>query len=355
MRGLRDEDLFKNSTMTFGEHLEELRSCLIKAILGLTVGFVLGLLIGDRVVDYIQRPLRKALEEYYATQSAAKIEEKLQSLRDAGYAMPADPAKIKAIVAEKSLILEEVYINPAEFRMDLKEGDSKAGGPNKVAKPLPATGVDFSSSNDLVRVFLWRPIKDDARVKTKSLSAHEAFSIYIKASLLVGGLLTSPWIFYQIWSFVGAGLYPHEKKYVHIFLPMSVGLFISGALLAFFFVFQPVLDFLFYFNSQLGIDPDPRISEWMSFVLVMPLGFGVAFQLPLVMLFLERIGIFNVRTYLSKWRIAILVIFLISSVFTPPDPTSLLLMACPLSLLYFGGVLLCHFLPRAKSPYDELD
>jgi sec-independent protein translocase protein TatC len=84
------------------------------------------------------------------------------------------------------------------------------------------------------------------------------------------------------------------------------------------------------------------------------LGFGVSFQLPLVMLFLERIGIFDVPAYLEKWRVAILVIFVLSMVISPGgDPYSMLLMAIPLTFLYFGGILLCKYLPKGRSPFDE--
>ena len=222
---------------------------------------------------------------------------------------------------------------------------------------LPGSWLCFSLlyCRGNAREFLWRWIADDSRIKTKSLSAHEAFIIFIKASLLAGVLISSPWIFYQIWSFVAAGLYPHERKYIHIFLPFSLALFLAGASLAFIFVFPPVLKFLFYFNSELGIDPDPRISEWLGFVLMLPLGFGISFQLPLVMLFLERIGIFDIQAYLSKWRVAILVIFVLAMFLTPADPYSMILMAVPLTVLYFGGVLLCRYMPRSRSPYDDLD
>jgi len=116
-----------------------------------------------------------------------------------------------------------------------------------------------------------------------------------------------------------------------------------------------VLEFLFSFNRLMNIDPDPRISEWLGFVLFLPIGFGISFQLPLVMLFLERIGIFTVKAYLSSWRVAVLVIFVIAMFLTPADPTSMMLMAAPLTVLYFGGILLCTFLPKNRSPYDELD
>src|SRR5262249_16610023 len=143
----------------------------------------------------------------------------------------------------------------------------------------------------------------DERIQAKSFSLPETFGIWLKASLVVGAIVSSPWVFYQIWSFVAAGLYPHEKKYVHVFLPFSLGLFLLGAATAYLFVFQPVLNFLLTFNKSLGIGTDPRISEWLGFVLLLPLGFGIGFQLPLVMLFLTRIGIFSIRTYLEKWRI----------------------------------------------------
>ena len=126
---------------------------------------------------------------------------------------------------------------------------------------------------------------------------------------------------------------------------MSIGLFLAGVFLAFFFVFDFVLDYLLQFNAWLGLDPDPRISEWMGFVLILPIGFGIGFQLPLVMLFLERIGIVDVATYASQWRMAIVIIFVVSAILTPADPYSLLFLAIPLCLLYFGGLGICRWLP----------
>jgi sec-independent protein translocase protein TatC len=104
-----------------------------------------------------------------------------------------------------------------------------------------------------------------------------------------------------------------------------------------------VLDYLLAFNEWLGLDPDPRISEWMSFVLVLPVGFGLGFQLPLVMLFLARIGIFDAAAYASQWRMAVLVICVVSALLTPADPYSMLFLAAPLCLLYFGGVAICRW------------
>ena len=103
----------------------------------------------------------------------------------------------------------------------------------------------------------------------------------------------------------------------------------------------------------LNISPDPRISEWLGFVLLMPIGFGIAFQLPSVMLFLNRLRIFTVDAYIKNWRIAILVIFIVSMILTPADPISMLLMALPLSALFFLGIAMCQWMPRGRNPFAE--
>ncbi len=357
MPDLREDDLFRESTMTFGEHLGELRNCLMRAIAGLAVGFLIGLLIGDRVVSFIQRPLSAALTSYYEKESEDRVNAEIAKLKESGQQLPWTPDEVKRRVAEEKLLAEEVYLDPQEVVTALRKafpGQFKDWQPAKAAEATKTGEGAGADAERMVRLFLWHRSADDPRVRTKSLNAQEAFTVYIKASLLVGVLLASPWLFYQIWSFVAAGLYPHERRYVHFYLPFSLGLFLFGAGLAFFVVFEPVLNFLFSYNRSLGIDPDPRINEWLGFVLFLPVGFGIGFQLPLVMLFLERIGVFTVKQYISQWRVAVLVIFVLAAILTPPDPYSMTLMAFPLTFLYFGGVLLCKYLPKHQSPYGEL-
>ena len=89
---------------------------------------------------------------------------------------------------------------------------------------------------------------EQAEVQIQSLNAQEPFLIMIKAALILGLILASPWVFFHMWNFVAAGLYPNERNYVYTYLPFSLGLFFLGAAMAFFFVFDPVLDFLFSFN-----------------------------------------------------------------------------------------------------------
>ncbi len=325
--------------MTFGEHLDELRTSLFKALLGLVVGSLLGLAVGDHVVRLLERPLSKALGQYYLSEAQLRFNDFVKEQQALGQPVPEDEQKrLNALLHDGRWLMEIDYRLPEGALAELKF-------PKDAAEAEIAEAVQAK----LQPAIRFRPIATDSRIRIKAFNASEAFSIWLKASLIVGVILSSPWVFYHIWAFVAAGLYPHEKRYVHIFLPFSLGLFLLGAATAYLFVFGPVLEFLFNFNRWLGIEAEQRISEWLGFVLLLPLGFGISFQLPLVMLFMERIGVFGVADYFKKWRIAVLVIFILSAVLTPADPYSLLLMACPVTLLYFFGILLCKYLPRSKT------
>jgi sec-independent protein translocase protein TatC len=121
-------------------------------------------------------------------------------------------------------------------------------------------------------------------------------------------------------------------------------------LFCFFLVFPFVLDFLLKFNKMLQVVPQIRLSEWISFAVMLPLMFGLSFQLPLVMLFLERISIFEAADYREKRRIAVLVISIISMMMTPADPMSMIMMMIPLVLLYELGIWMCS-VSAVKSPF----
>jgi len=347
-----DEDLFRESTMTFGEHLEELRVCLFKALIGLIGGIIIGLMIGGDVVKLIQRPLKRALEQYYSAQSIEEAKKEIEALRAQGIAAELTDEQIAHLVEKEGLIAKQMYVDPSELLRRLREARPELF--DKVSLPEP-TPDRVLTREDLAPLFVWYPREHFEGSKVKSLSAQEAFTIYLKAAVLVGVIVASPWIFYQIWSFVASGLYWHERRFVYMYLPFSIGLFLLGASAAFLVAMERVLTFLFSFNKWMGIDPDPRISEWLSFVLWLPIGFGLGFQLPLVMLFLERIGVFTVANYWSQWRVAVLVIFIMAAILTPPDPYSMCLLALPMSGLYFVGIWLCNWMPRQSGQFKPIE
>jgi sec-independent protein translocase protein TatC len=241
-----------------------------------------------------------------------------------------------------------------DLRKSLGDAEKPAKGDQQRLHKLLLTSY-FSNELRPSQIALVKlPIWKHARVRVQALNAQEAFMIWMQAAFMTGLVISSPWIFYQLWIFVAAGLYPHEKNYVYWYLPISLALFIAGALLAFMFVFEQVLSFLFYFNQLMEIDPDPRIGEWLGFVLLMPLAFGLSFQLPLVMLFLNRIGLVDVKLYTTHWRVAILIIAVAAMVITPGgDPYSMLLMMTPLIFLFFLGIAMCHWMPRGRNPFFD--
>jgi len=366
------DDLFENSTMTFGEHLEELRKSLGKALMWLALGLVVGLFFfADRVVRYVQEPLKAAIQTFNADRDLARL----------GFDPDSpDVAGLRQMLTENGLMWELVYDIPDELleKSGITEADILAvppdaavgtngsatatGEPAATGGPVVTVPGDqaVARSGPIKMVELLAQLPDPSQLKPRlqlrrheiglsALKIEEPFMIWVKAGLIVGAVIASPMIFYHIWSFVAAGLHSHERRYVYVYLPFSVGLFISGVALAFFFVLQFVLSFLLQFNGQLDVAVEPRLSYYINFVLLLPLGFGLAFQLPLVMLFLERIGLIPVQAYISSWRIAILVIAVISMLVTPADITSMVSLMVPLVFLYFLGVLMCLFLPKGRG------
>ena len=352
----KDQDLFRESTMSFSQHLDELRKCLIQAISFLAVGVVVGFLFGMPAVNFIKHPLQQSLQHFVEEQAMRKLEAEIKELRATGQG-----DQLMAYIRD-GYVPNEFYItrNDAHALLNAATGEPLVADGHSGANQSGGISVyevdNFNKAKgtgaEPTRVFLMTKVSEDRRTKIKSLNSQETFTIFIKASFVVGLLLSSPFVFWSIWNFIGAGLYPHERRYVYVFLPISIVLFIAGMLLAFFVVFQFVLDFLFMFNRLLDIEPDPRISEWLNFALLLPVGFGISFQLPLVMFFLERIGVFSIKTYLSRWRISAFAIVIISAMLTPGDPYSMLLMSIPLVILYFGGILMCKLFPRKKSIFD---
>jgi len=340
-----DEDLFHESTMTFGEHLEELRRCLFRALIGLGVGVLFGLLIGGRVIDLIKSPLTKALDQYKTNAAVVRIDDEIERRRAGGEEISdAYKTEMLSTMQEKGLVFDDVYLDAGQLAGVLQR--------KHLGRAVDAVPATSAKGPNLVAVRIWRQVAADPGGRIIGDNVPEAFMVFLKASFVTGLVISSPWLFWQLWMFVAAGLYPHEKRYVHVFLPFSLGLFLFGASFAFFLVFEPVLNFLLSFNAWLGIDPYLSINAWLSFVLILPLGFGISFQLPLVMLFLDRIGIFDAAAYLANLRLAILAISIISMILTPSDPYSMVLMAVPLVVLYLFGILLCRYWPRRASPLE---
>jgi sec-independent protein translocase protein TatC len=343
------DDLFEKSSMTFGEHLEELRKALAKAFVWLALGTVVGLMFADQIVLFVEMPLKAAISDFYIEQ-AKKLYEQANGVKPSN--------ELAEWMATTRMIPERVFVDPATItepqasvpQAELAGGEEislapAAEGKWDKAKANPWKGIDLEKLNRLQPFLLWHPIPN----KLVSLTATEGFMIWLKAGLVTGVVLGSPGIFWHIWQFFAAGLYPHERRYVYWYLPLSLILFFAGVSLAFFVIFRLVLGFLITYTVGLDVEFTPRLNDYMSFALFLPLGFGIAFQLPILMLGLHRFGLITVEAYLSHWRIAVLVIAFLSMMLTPAEIYSMIGLFLPLTGLYFFGILLCKYMPKGAG------
>lgn len=166
----------------------------------------------------------------------------------------------------------------------------------------------------------------------------DAFTARIMLSFLGGFFLALPVILFQVWRFVAVGLKEHEIRYIRFFGPCSAVFFLLGGMFA-YFVFIPIsVRFLLSFSTA-SIVPMITIKNYMSFVVTMLLAFGVIFELPLILMFLTKIGIATPAFLVQKRRHAIVIILIVSAFLTPPDCVTQLIMAVPLMVLYEAGII----------------
>jgi len=356
----RNRDLFDDTTMTFGEHLEVLRVHLWKSIVGIAIGVILSMFVGDKIIGILKAPIDKALRDA----NIHNVQDDMKEVNLADYfkgwfTEDETPVESKPAQPEIDPLSDKITV---QVEVSELVGVLRKVAPEVLAETEPTeqpTADSSAADTDTAEprsVELTLQSEEFAILKKAAdrfntpvtFRVEEAFVTYLKVTVVAGMMLASPWVFYQIWQFVAAGLYQHERKYVHIYLPLSIGLFLFGAVFCFYLVFPLVLSFLISFSQWLGVELQPRLSEYISLVLLMPAMFGISFQLPLVMLFAERIGVVTVETYTENWRMSVLVISIVSMLLTPSDPGSMLLMLAPLIVLYFGGIQLCKMKPREQ-------
>jgi len=176
----------------------------------------------------------------------------------------------------------------------------------------------------------------------------EAFAVRINLTILVGFIFSLPFVLYHAWQFVAAGLKEHEKKYIIAFGPFSLICFLAGAVFGYFVMVPISMKFFLGFSSPWVI-PMITVNHYISFVGSMIMAFGIVFELPLVLLFLTKIGIATPAFLIQKRRHAVVLILIVSAILTPPDVVSQFLMAAPLLILYEIGILVSKITYRQMN------
>jgi len=332
--------------MTFGEHIEELRRRVIAALIGIVVASAVCGIFYKEVVSALLRPYLKASQKIQAAVEEASRKQQ----------PPAKPAEPPAETPETptdqdpdARLRTEVDVLKKELadlraRQDGTATDASGESPlAPFAKGLPP------------RIMLGNPLS--------------GYLTILMLCVIGGVFLSSPWVIHQVWAFISTGLHAHERQFVRIYGPASFFLFIAGAAIFYFFILPMGLEALLSPTASIVIegvpliDPSLLLDDYFKFVSWMTLVFGVAFQTPLIVLFLARTGLIPLDTLAKQQKIVILAMVVVGAVLTPTgDPISLALMTVPLIALYQIGLLLAWLAqrkdrrlhPEYYEPYDDL-
>jgi len=185
-----------------------------------------------------------------------------------------------------------------------------------------------------------------------AIEVQETFFTALKVAFFSGFLLSLPVIFWQIWVFIAPGLYENEKKFVFPFVFFATLMFLIGASFAYYIVVPFGFDFLINFGSQV-VTVMPSIGKYVGFFTKLLFGFGIAFELPVITFFLAMIGLVNDKMLKDFFKYAIILIFVLSALLTPPDVLTQFLMAGPLIILYGVSILVAKTFNPAEDETEE--
>jgi sec-independent protein translocase protein TatC len=205
-----------------------------------------------------------------------------------------------------------------------------------------------------IRTFIYYPHdKVMPELSLIVLAPADPFIVYMKIALISGLIISSPWVFYQLWMFIAAGLYPHERRYVHMAVPFSAGLFIIGSLFFLYLVAPLSLKFFLSFGQFIDVTPSWTLQKYISFITMLMLIFGIGFQTPIAIYFLNRTGLVSIKALKKSRKYVLLLIVILAAIVTPPDVISQITLAIPLYALFEVGILLSWLAERRKKSQDQ--
>ncbi len=203
--------------------------------------------------------------------------------------------------------------------------------------------------------WMMAPVKHALPAGTSMIAVEiqETFFTAMKVAFFGGFIISLPVIFWQLWLFLAPGLYDHEKKLVVPFVFFATLMFLLGASFAYYIVVPVGFDFLIAFGNSV-VSVLPSIGKYVGFFTKLLIGFGIAFELPVITFFLAKIGLVNDQMLKDFFRYAVVLIFIVAAVLTPPDVISQALMAAPLLILYGVSIYIAKvFNPAQKEEEEE--
>ena len=205
--------------------------------------------------------------------------------------------------------------------------------------------------SDQIFDLLMRPLCEsfkNGNCQLITIGVAEAFIVYLKTGLVGGIFLGSPWVFYQLWKFISPGLHQNEKKYIVPFIFSASLMFIGGACFGYFYMFPFAFKYLMSVSGS-HIVPMPSMDLYFTFASTLLFAFGALFEIPILVVLLNLLGVLEARSLWNTWRYAIVIIFALSAILTPADPITMLMLGIPLTILYLSSLVACSLLERARK------
>lgn len=304
-----DDDLAR---MSFGDHLEELRRRLIRALGAVVLAALVVVPFKNEVTEVYTAPYEVMWIAAYE-QFLDGLDQEVAAAKAAGTELHPDKQAIVAFHASRrQAILDGTYPQDL-YPLIYSQGNFR----------LPRT--------------------------LKALGGLEDFWVFMGAVILASLLLAAPVVLYQAWAFIAAGLYRAERKAILRYFPFAVLLLVCGASFGYFVVVPAGLFFLIQLMNWARVESMMSVALYFSFLLTLTAALGVIFQLPLVMLGLQKVGLVSHEAMKKNWRHVVLGMFIVSAMLTPPDPFTQILMAVPMTSLYLIGLLLTARSARAAE------
>src|SRR6266566_1400329 len=337
-----DEDL--GGQMSFLEHLDELRTRLMRSIVFVILAAMGCWFASGRIYNFLAVPVERALAEAQSKQvPIAGLTGKetilpLSSLKenDTGRYVFAEETKIGAAVIPAGASVTTRYVKDAQGQLGLFT-DEPLYAANELVPKGVRLPIDFNSAK--------KTGFNDRLIVTTAI---EPFSLYVKVSLYAAVCISVPFLLWQIWGFVSPGLYPHERGYVFPFIGLSSVSFILGGIFAYKVIFPPAAKYL------LGLGHDFRLllkaDDYFDFIIMIMLGMGLIFQMPAVTYVLARIGIVSARFLIRIWKTSVTVILIVAAVVSPTnDIPNMMLFAAPMLGLYVISIFVAWIFGQKRT------
>jgi sec-independent protein translocase protein TatC len=340
----REEEL--GGQMSFLEHLDELRTRLIRSIVFVVLAASVAWFVSAPIYNFLARPINRALADAQQQRQVT-----IAGLNGQVSTVPLSSLhqndKVRYAFPELTR-LGPVSIPAGATVMARVDKDSQGNLGVFTDEPLTAGNEiipkDVKLPLDLNKAYEKLPDQNEKLIVTTAL---EPFALYVKVSLYAAIGASVPFILWQIWGFVAPGLYPHERKYVTPFITLSTTFFILGAATAYYVIFPPAAKYL------LGIGGDFRLllkaDDYFDFIILLMLGMGVVFQMPAITYVLARMGLVTAGWMLKIWRVAVITILVVAAVLSPTnDIPNMLLFAAPMFVLYAISIIVAAICGRKR-------